>query len=313
MLASLLVAITLVPPLGAREFRSMEQARPSHRYFDAIRAWYSRLIARVLHNRGKTILGAISLFLLSLLLLQRLGTEYIPKLDESDGTAVIKLEPGLSLKDTDDFMKDMETVVASQPEHVSMLSMVGRSETSTIDMVFGIAPSDVYEAEMYFELKPKAERTRSFREICDSISGGINIRESSVVYYMDTMDWFFGGGERPIEVKIFGSDLDELQKIGREAEGIMREVPGVCDLDNSLKPGKPELQIYVDREKASRLGITVEQIASTVDTAFLGEKSGKYREAGDEYNIRVKYNQADRDDPGELSSVLISSPFGTLH
>jgi HAE1 family hydrophobic/amphiphilic exporter-1 len=313
MLASLMVAITLVPPLGAREFRSTGKTKPSHRYFDPLRAWYSRLIAMVLNNRGTTILGAIVLFLLSLALMQKLGTEYIPKLDESDGTAVIKLEPGLSLKDTDAFMKDMEKVVAAQPEHVSMLSMVGRSETSTIDMVFGIAPSDVYEAEMYFELKPSAQRTRSFREICDSISGGINIRESSVVYYMDTMDWFFGGGERPIEVKLFGSDLDELETIGREVEAIMREVPGVCDLDNSLKPGKPELQIYVDREKASRLGITVAQIASTVDTAFLGEKSGKYREAGDEYNIRVKYNLADRDDPEQLSSVLIPSAFGTVH
>ena len=313
MLASLIVAITLVPPLGAREFRGVGKTIHSHRFFDKIKAWYGGMIITVLDNRGKAILGAVVLFLLSVALMQKLGTEYIPKLDESDGTAVIKLEPGLSLKDTNDFMKDMEKVIASQPEHVSMLSMVGRSETSTIDMVFGIAPSDVYEAEMYFELKPSAERKRSFREICDSISQGINMRVSSVIYYMDTMDWFFGGGERPIEVKIFGADLDQLEKIGKEAEDMMRAVTGVCDLDNSLKPGKPELQIKVDREKASRLGITVEQIAATVDTAFLGEKSGKYREAGDEYNIRVKYNAADRNDPEKLASVLIPSPFGTIH
>ena len=313
MLASLIVAITLVPPLAAREFRGAGELKHSHRFFDAIKAWYGRMIALVLDNRGKALLGALVLFLLSLALMQKLGTEYIPKLDESDGTAVIKLEPGLSLKDTNAFMKDMEKVIASQPEHVSMLSMVGRSEASTIDMVFGIAPSDVYEAEMYFELKPSAERKRSFREICDSISQGINLRATSVIYYMDTMDWFFGGGERPIEVKIAGADLGELEKIGGEAEGIMRAVPGVCDLDNSLKPGKPELQIKVDREKASRLGITVEQVAAAVDTAFLGEKSGKYREAGDEYNIRVKYHEADRNDPEKLSSVLIPSPLGSIH
>ena len=313
MLASLIVAITLVPPLAAREFRGAGELKHSHRFFDSIKAWYGRMIALVLDNRGKALLGALVLFLLSLALMQKLGTEYIPKLDESDGTAVIKLEPGLSLKDTNAFMKDMEKVIASQPEHVSMLSMVGRSEASTIDMVFGIAPSDVYEAEMYFELKPSAERKRSFREICDSISQSINLRATSVIYYMDTMDWFFGGGERPIEVKIAGADLGELEKIGGEAEGIMRAVPGVCDLDNSLKPGKPELQIKVDREKASRLGITVEQVAAAVDTAFLGEKSGKYREAGDEYNIRVKYHEADRNDPEKLSSVLIPSPLGSIH
>jgi HAE1 family hydrophobic/amphiphilic exporter-1 len=130
---------------------------------------------------------------------------------------------------------------------------------------------------------------------------------------MDTLDFAFGGGERPIEVKIFGNDLTELQKISKEAETIMRTVKGVCDLDNSLKPGKPELQIKVDREKASRLGITVEQIAAAVDTAFIGEKSGKYRVAGDEYNLRVKYNEADRDEPDKVGSLLIPSSLGSMH
>jgi HAE1 family hydrophobic/amphiphilic exporter-1 len=313
MLISLVVAVTLVPPLAAREFQGVERKKPEHHFFDRIKTWYAAAIERVLDNRGKSILGAAGLFAAALVLLQFVGTEYIPKLDESDGTAVIKLEPGLSLKDADGFMRDMEKVVSSQPEHVSMLSMVGRSEKSTIDMVFGIAPADVNEGEMYFELKPAAERTRSFREICDAISGGINLREGVVVYFMDTLDWFLGGGERPVELKIFGNDLAELAKLGAEAEAIMRDIRGVTDLDNSLKPGKPELQIKVDREKASRLGITVEQIAATVDTAFLGEKSGKYREAGDEYNIRVKYSQADRNDPEKLASVLIASPQGTQH
>jgi len=313
MLASLLVAVTLVPPLSVWEFRNVAKKRDSHHFFERIKALYGRLIRVVLENRGKAILGAVVLFLLSLTLMRNLGTEYIPKLDESDGTAVIKLEPGISLKDTDDFMKDMEKAVSSQPEHVSMLSMVGLSETSSIDMVFGIAPSDVNEAEMYFQLKPSAERKRTFRTICDKISQGINMREGSVVYFMDTMDWFFGGGERPIEVKIFGNDLEELEKVGREAEVIMRKVKGVCELDNSMKPGKPELQIDIDREKASRLGITVAQIAATVDAAFLGEKSGKYRVAGDEYNIRVKYNEKDRNDPEKLSSVLIPSPTGAMY
>ncbi|MBN2108997.1 MAG: efflux RND transporter permease subunit [Deltaproteobacteria bacterium] len=313
MLISLLVAVTLVPPLAAREFRGGERKKAEHHFFDRIRGWYVAAIEGVLNNRGKSILGAAGLFAAALVLMQFVGTEYIPKLDESDGTAVIKLEPGLSLKDADAFMRDMEKVVASQPEYVSMLSMVGRSEKSTIDMVFGIAPADVNEGEMYFELKPAAERTRGFREICDSISGGINLREGVVVYFMDTLDWFLGGGERPIELKIFGNDLEELQKLGAEAETIMRDVKGVTDLDNSLKPGKPELQIKIDREKASRLGITVEQIAATVDTAFLGEKSGKYREAGEEYNIRVKYSQADRNDPEKLGSVLIAAPDGSQH
>ena len=312
ILASLVIALTVVPPIGSRVFR-VKRKRGDFKLFDRAKRFYIRLLRFVLNNQGKTTLFALLLFLLSLLLFQVVGTEYIPKMDESDGTAVIKLEPGLSLKDTDSFVKEMEKVISDQPEFVSMLAMVGRSEVSTIDMVFGIAPSDVNEAEMYFQLRSKKQRRRSFREICDEIYRNINLREGSVVYFMDTMDWFLGGGERPIEVKIFGSDLKELTRLGKSAEACMREVEGVCDLDNSMKPGRPELQIKVDREKASKLGITVGKISSTVDTAFLGKKSGKYRVAGDEYDIRVKYIEFDRDDPNDLSSVIISSPLGSNH
>ena len=312
ILASLVIALTVVPPMGSRMFR-VKRKKGDFKLFDRLKEFYVRMLHHVLNNQGKAIIFSLSLFLLALLLFQAVGTEYIPKMDESDGTAVIKLEPGLSLKDSDAFLKEMERVISSLPEFVSMVAMVGRSEVSTIDMVFGIAPSDVNEGEMYFELRPKKERNRTYREICDEIYKNINLRKGCVVYFMDTMDWFLGGGERPIEIKIFGSDLEELLRLGKAAEECMREVQGVCDLDNSMKPGKPELQIKVDREKASKLGITVGQISSTVDTAFLGKKSGKYRVAGDEYDIRVKYIEFDRDEPNDLSSVVISSPFGSTH
>jgi HAE1 family hydrophobic/amphiphilic exporter-1 len=291
----------------------VKRKKGDFKLFDQLKKFYVRLLHHVLNNQGKAIIFSLSLFLLALLLYQGVGTEYIPKMDESDGTAVIKLEPGLSLKDSDAFLREMERVISSLPEFVSMVAMVGRSEVSTIDMVFGIAPSDVNEGEMYFELLPKKERNRTYREICDEIYKNINLRKGCVVYFMDTMDWFLGGGERPIEIKIFGSDLEELLRLGKAAEECMREVQGVCDLDNSMKSGKPELQIKVDREKASKLGITVGQISSTVDTAFLGKKSGKYRVAGDEYDIRVKYIEFDRDEQSDLSSVVISSPFGSTH
>ena len=309
ILASLMIALTLVPPMGSRVFR-VKRGKGEFVLFDKAKEFYTRMLRFVLINRGKSILFLVLLFILALLIFQTVGTEYIPKMDESDGTAVIKLEPGISLNDADAFLKEMERVVSSLPEFESMLAMVGRSEVSTIDMVFGIAPSDVNEAEMYFKLRPKKERKRTFREICDEIYANINLRKESVVYFMDTMDWFLGGGERPVEIKIFGSDLVELTLLGKVAEARIREIRGVTDLDNSMKPGRPELQIKVDREKASKLGITVGQISSTVDTAFLGKKSGKYRVAGDEYDIRVKYIEFDRDKPDDLSSVIIPSPFG---
>ncbi len=312
ILASLIVALTLVPTLGARVFR-VKRKSEEFRVFENVKDIYSRAIYFVLYNRGKTLLGTFAVFLVCIFIMLNLGTEYIPKLDETDGTAVIKLEPGLSLAETDAFMREMEDVVASLPEFVSMEAMVGRSEVSTIDMVFGVAASDVHEASMYFELLPRKERRRTYREICDDIYSRLNIREGVTVFFMDTMDWFLGGGDMPVEVRLFGSDLDELDRIGKEVESIVADVEGIVDLDNSMKPGKPELQIYVDREKASKLGISVATISSTIENALVGYKAGKYRIDGDEYDIRVRYTKTDRDDPEDVSHFLIPSSNGGLY
>jgi HAE1 family hydrophobic/amphiphilic exporter-1 len=308
LIASLVLALTLVPMMGARMISL--RVTPRGDIFARLRNSYEAALVYALNNRGRFIFGGILLFVLGMVLLGAVGAEFIPKLDESDGTAVIKLEPGLSLKETDLFIRDMERVVSSLPEYESMISFVGRSESSTIDMVFGIAPSDVNEAEMYFKLKPKAARSRSFREICDEIYSRINLRDGVTVYFMDTLDWFLGGGERTVEVKLFGDDLMELSRLSGTIEEQLSQVTGLVDLDTSLKPGRPELQIHIDREKASRLGMTVGAIARTVDTAFIGEKAGKYRLWGEEYTIRVKYSKADRNDPDDVGSVTLHSLQG---
>jgi len=312
ILASLGIALTLVPPFGARVFR-VKRLKGDPWLLHKTKHYYGRTLNVVLRNRAKTIACSLLLVIIAVVMMGGVGSEFIPKLDESDGTAVIKLEPGLSLKDTDAFVREMEQAIASLPEFVSMEAMVGLSEVSTIDMVFGVAASDVNEASMYFELKPQKERTRTFRQICDDIYTKINLREGCIVYFMDTMDWFLSGGARPVEVKLYGSDLNELERLGKAVEKRMRRVHGITDIDNSLKPGKPELQIKLDREKASRLGITVDGIASTIDTAFLGKKSGKYRISGDEYDIRVKYARHDRNDPQDLAGVIVPSPLGSNH
>ena len=86
----------------------------------------------------------------------------------------------------------------------------------------------------------------------------------------------------------------------------------MVDVDNSLKMGKPEMQISVDRDKASSMGITVATIANTVDAAFLGKEVTKYRDQGDDYDVRVRFSAEDREYVRHLNDVLIASPQGFL-
>jgi HAE1 family hydrophobic/amphiphilic exporter-1 len=165
---------------------------------------------------------------------------------------------------------------------------------------------------IFYEIAPKGERTRTAVEFMDVIRSKVPPLAKGTLYFMQTNDYFTRGGGRPIEVKLFGRDLWTLQKISdRVAEALQREEE-IVDVDNSLKMGKPEMQISVDREKASSMGITVATIANTVDAAFLGKEATKYRDQGDEYDVRVRFSERDRETSGNLSDVLIASPQGFL-
>jgi HAE1 family hydrophobic/amphiphilic exporter-1 len=129
-------------------------------------------------------------------------------------------------------------------------------------------------------------------------------------YFMQTTDWFTAGSERPVSVKLFGSDLGVLKRLSDELEAFLKKTDGIVEVDKSLRLGLPELKIDVDREKASLMGITAGQVADTVDASFLGRKVSKYREAGDEHDIRVRFSEQDRQTLQDVRDITISSPMG---
>jgi HAE1 family hydrophobic/amphiphilic exporter-1 len=309
MLASLLVALTLVPMLISRTFRTIPEKKED-RIFPYIRENYRSLISWTLGHRFVTIFSAVLIFVLSIYFLTFVGTEFIPKLDEEAYTGVIKLTSGTSLEKTNNFVYEIEKEIMNQQELDSVISFVGASEATTMDIVFGVGPAGVNEGVLYWNLIPKGKRKISGQEFIEGIRSKIPQLEGAIVYFMDTMDWFAHGGERAVEVKVFGRDREELRRIGDNIVKELEKIEGICDIDNSLRMRRPEFQIVVDREKASQMGITVQDIASTVEAAFLGKETAtKYREGGDEYDIRVRFKEPYKKTFEDLKDVVISSPM----
>ena len=310
LLASLLAALTLIPMIASRIFRTARN-KAEGKIFSGIRAAYDRSIRWTLHHRLITVVATALVFAVSLYMMKFVGTEFISKLDEEAYTVVVKLPPGTSLDETGKFVDKIEKAVMEQPEFESIVSLTGISEASRIDMVFGVGPAGVNESEIFFNLAPKEKRKKSGAEFLETLRPYIPKLDGAIVYFMDTMDWFAGGGERAIEVKISGNSLKVLGILTNTVEKKMKGIEGICDVDNSLKIGRPEFQIIIDREKASQMGITVRNIASGVESAFLGRKtSSKYREAGDEYNIRIRFQEPYKKTFEDLKDVIISSPLG---
>lgn len=310
LLASLVISITIVPMIASR-FLSGFARKEKNPVYDRAAAYYRRIIGYSLRHRFLVMAGTAVVFIISLgIMAAGVSREYIPRLDEIYTTCVIKLAPGTSLQETDKFVTRVEQAIAAQPEFRALLSNTGLSDTTKFDVASGAGPTGVNESQIFFEIAPKSQRTRTSVRFLEDAIADIPMPVDGSCYFMQTTDYISGGGERPIVVNIFGSDLMMLRKLCDELEAFLRKADGVVDVDKSLRLGKPELKIDVDREKASLLGITAGQVADIVDASFLGRKVTKYREAGDEYDIRVRFSEQDRTSMQNVRDITIPSPMG---
>lgn len=322
LLASLFVSLTIVPVLASLLFRKRKAAadgKPAAadadlfaRHFGRTRRIYARGLGWSLTHRKTVIVAAAATFLASLAVVPLLGTEFMPKQDIPVMMMNVMMPVGTDLQETDRVVRRIENVVLSQPETRFAISFIGLARERKIDVAWGSGTADVNEAQVFIRLVEKGERVRSMELIMDDIRRQIPQIRGAQIEFFDMGQLFLGqtGENSPILVKAFGKDLDKLKAITDQVAVRMKDVDGLRDIDTTLKIGKPELQVVVDREKASQMGLTVGQVAETIKAAMLGVVPTKYRSEGDEYDIRVRFREFDRRSVEDVRNIRIVSPAG---
>ena len=316
LLASLFVALTIVPMLssvvaGDAGQRKHAEGR-AQGMFSAVRKQYERLLRWGLSRRKTVVVAALAVFIVSLAMMRTLGTEFMPKEDFPILALRATLPVGTSLEESDRVIRSIEEVILHQPETLFCTSFVGLSRESKVDAAWGTGPADVSEAVIYTRLADKEDRVRSSEEILDDVRRQIPVIEGAKFDFFDIQQVFLGstGGNSPVAVKVFGKDLKTLKDITDRLVRESASVEGIRDIDTTLKMGKPELQVIVDREKASQVGLTVGQIARAVKAGFLGIVSTRYRIGGDEYDIRIRYRGHDRQTVDDVKNICLVTQRG---
>ncbi|HQP31055.1 MAG TPA: efflux RND transporter permease subunit, partial [Deltaproteobacteria bacterium] len=179
----------------------------------------------------------------------------------------------------------------------------------------GGIPGPVYRAGIFTRLKPRVERQRSQQEIMAELRKYM----SAIPGLKGTVEdvSFLGGGIRnvPIQYVISGGDLDSLQRYTKQFAAELSKVPGIVDVDSSVEAGKPELSVYIDRDKASDLGVSVTSIAQAINLLVSGEVDvTKFKDdkKGRRYDVRMRLNPQDRTDPQDLGRIYVRSKTGSL-
>ena len=262
---------------------------------EALAGGYQVLLRWSLHHRLATVGIAIAIFATSVFMVPLLGTEFVPKADFSETSLNFYTPVGSSLEATEAKARQVEAILREFPEV--------RYTLATINT--GNAVGKIY-ASLYVRLVDRKDRSRSVDQLSSVLRERLKQVPGITVTHVGLLDSV--GGNKQIEFSLQGPDLKELERLSRLVSERIRSVPGLVDLDSSVKPDKPVIELDVRRDAASDLGLSVAQIGASLRTLVAGQTVGNWRAADDQtYDVKVRLSPDARNAPQDLERL----PFAT--
>jgi hydrophobe/amphiphile efflux-1 (HAE1) family protein len=307
VLLSYLEAITLAPARCAQLLdTSREQrgfiGRLVDRGFDALGRGYAWVLARGLKYPIAVLMVAALLLGGSAFAMQRLPSEFVPSQDQSRLMLRMQTAVGSNLAETDSILKRAEKFVNERPEVSIALAVIG-----------GFGGGGVNSGVMFITLKPRNQRDLTQNEFAAVLRKELNSYPGLRAVVQDLSQAGFTAQRGfPVEFSVRGSEWDELVRQTERIKGELAASGAVVDLDSDYQLGMPELSITPDRARAADLGISVEEIATTLNALVGGVRVGKYSAGGRRIDVRMRLLASQRTRPEDLSKLQVRSGAGDL-
>lgn len=255
---------------------------------DALADWYQDILRWSLRFKRTTLLLALGVFIGSLLMAKLLGTEFVPKSDFSETTVSFNTPVGSSLEMTEAKARQVETILREFPEV--------RYTLTTINT--GNSAGKMY-ASIYVRLVDRKDRNLSVDAMSSILRQRLQTVAGITVTHVGLMDAV--GGQKQIVFSIQGSDMAELERLTALAMEKIRPIPGLVDVDSTLKPRKPTIDVAIKKEAASDLGLGTAQVGASLRTLIAGQTVGSWRASDDQtYDVNVRLNPSARNNTQDL-------------
>jgi HAE1 family hydrophobic/amphiphilic exporter-1 len=261
--------------------------------------------------------GALAIILIALVR-PTLGFSFFPATDQGQVGITVETPTGTSLAETSKVIRRVEDVAAQLPEVKNMFTEVGAIQGGHI----GSGRSGTNIGQITLELTTKRglrnyiipSRGETLRTRSDEqISSVLRRRTADIpgaMIRIAPMGGMESGGQAPLEVDLSGPDLNTLNRVSQRVKARMVDVPGVLDPDVSWRVGRPEIRADVDRDRAAALGFSVAEIATSLRNSIEGNNDSKYRERGNEYDIRVQLADVDRESAEDVARIIVGHRDG---
>ncbi len=271
---------------------------------------YAKLLKVVLNYRWSVVGILMLLFVMSLGLVKMVGIDYLPEQDQGRVTIKYELPVGTRYEVTGEFGKKIEDIVRKRVSELKTIVLRYGKSSGQSGAMSG-SKNYSYAGQLSIMLTPKDQRTRGVKAIIDDIRPEIESIPGITVSF-ETGDSGGMGGGAGFVVNLCGYDLQTGMTWAKQLKSALASVEGLKDLEINQDLAQPELQVIIDREKASTLGFNVSDIGSTIETYISGNSTVKYQESGDEYDVVVRLRPEDRDKITDLKQIPLISPTGQV-
>lgn len=307
LMTSWAASMTIIPLLASRGLKILDEDPPT---IAKIRHFYEGQAIKYVNAKGKYILRTLGVFLLSTTLFIFMDKELMPKVDQGQFTIKIDMPAGTRLEATNSVAENMEKFILTIPEAESVSTTVGSTKEATTKNI--VERLNYNQAEIVVTLKKKRRlKSSDIVQIIKDRSADMKLRGARIEYVLQENVLASGmSAQAPVTIEIKGNDLKVLEKLTRYVQKALSGIRGVYGVKNNLPESSPETKVFIDKDKASLYGLSVTDIAQTSLIALKGYTASKFKEKGEEYDIKIRLREQDRNDFNKLAGIDIQSPSG---
>ena len=308
MFFAAILSVTLAP--GLMLFLIPRKVAPEERnpISRTLIALYRPVVRFALRWKKAVIAGAVLVLLATIPAFQRLGSEFMPPLNEGSLLYMPTTLPGISITEAGRILQIQDRLIKEVPEVARVFGKVGRAETATDP-----APLSMVETTILLK-DPKEWRPGvTWEGLIDTLDRKVRIPgwvNAWIMPIKTRIDMLTTGIRTPVGIKIFGPSLEGIQRIGEQLEGILAQIPGTRSVYAERVTGGYFIDFVVNRREAARYGLTVEDVQSIIESAIGGKTVTRTVEGRERYTVNVRYARELRDDIEDLKRVLVPTPTG---
>ncbi|RNI24056.1 CusA/CzcA family heavy metal efflux RND transporter [Rufibacter latericius] len=312
ILGAFLLSLTYVPMMSALLLskNTTHKRNISDRMMDFFQRMYSPLITGALRLKAVVIIAAVVLFSLSLVIFSRMGSEFIPTLEEGDFALETRLLTGSSLSETIEKVSLASKILQERfPEVEEVISKIGAAEIPTDPMPMESADVTILlkDKDEWTSADTREELAEKMTEALETIPGvtfgvsqPIQLRSNELI----------SGVRQDVGIKIFGEDLEQLTRLSKEVGMVVASVEGAEDLYLEQVSGLPQIVVDIDRSQIAKFGLDVETVNQALNAAFAGQSAGMVYEGDRRFELVVRLAQEQRKDISSVRQLYVTAPNG---